>query len=62
MQDSDGYTALMFAAENGRELVVELLLQHGAEISLQRRRRHRADGRRLHRPRAGSRLAHSARR
>ena len=37
MQDSDGYTSLMFAAENGRELVVKLLLQHGAEISLQRR-------------------------
>ena len=35
MQDSDGYTALMCAAIDGHERVVELLLQRGAEIDQQ---------------------------
>ena len=35
LQNSDGGTALMLAASNGHERVVELLLRHGAEINLQ---------------------------
>ena len=33
--DVGGSTALMLAAHNGQERVVELLLQHGAEVNLQ---------------------------
>ena len=34
LQDSNGVTALMDAANSGHERVVELLLQRGAEINL----------------------------
>ena len=62
LQDSDGLTALMVAASQGFERVVDLLMQHGAEINMQE-----SDGdtalilRRPQRPRAGGRLADSAR-
>jgi len=37
VQDGKGYTALVVAATTGHERVVELLLQHGADVSLQKK-------------------------
>ena len=31
----DGWTALMFAAQEGNSIVVETLLQHGASVDMQ---------------------------
>ena len=63
LQSSNGLTALMYAALHGHERVIELLIRHGAEINQRNRQRpQRADARRPQRPRAGGRLADSARR
>ena len=35
LQNSGGGTALMLAASNGHERVVELLIRHGADVNLQ---------------------------
>ena len=35
MNWQDGWTALMYAAENGHSNVVETLLQHGASVDMQ---------------------------
>ena len=55
-----GFTLLMGAANQGHERVVEVLLRHGAEINLQSSNGGAA--RRRQRPRAGGRVADTARR
>ena len=36
MNWQDGWTALMYAAQNGNSNVVETLLQHGASVDMQK--------------------------